>query len=122
MPGTRTIVMDEGEDGSAAAAAVTEASPRDRVDTRQPQFFKVGAAHATLAKVDISDCWGKGAQGYGHVRVTFGSTGEPRLVEVTNSQPGPSPDTDCIASRFSEATVPSFDGKPVSVRTSFWVP
>ena len=84
MPGTRTIVMDEGEDGSAAAAAVTEASPRDRVDTRQPQFFKVGAAHATLAKVDISDCWGKGAQGYGHVRVTFGSTGEPRLVEVTD--------------------------------------
>jgi hypothetical protein len=120
--GAEVIEVSQDADPEAAGSrpSLDEQTDRDVKTSRRP--FSIGAAHAKLGNVDISDCWPSATRGYGHIKVTFAPEGDAQLVEVLNPTRGaPVPNKACIAERLRSVAVPAFDGSPVAVKTSFWV-
>jgi hypothetical protein len=122
--GAEVIAVGEASAPAATAPSRSVSPSPDKGDApSSPRFFAIGAAHAKLGNVDISDCWSGTMRGYGHLKVTFDGDGDARLVEVLNPVRGaPVPDRTCVAERIRAVAMPAFDGSPVAVKTTFWVP
>jgi hypothetical protein len=95
--------------------------PRPTGAEPKPRSFDVGAARAKLAEVNLEDCRSGGVHGYGRARVTFAPTGRVEGVDVASPEHVAPSDAACIEGHYREATVPSFDGAPVSAATTFYV-
>jgi len=103
------------------AAPTSLSSPRMSIGSTVRGFDPV-AAHGALDAINPTSCWAAGAaHGYGRARVTFGTGGTVQLVQITNPVQGASPDKECIARKYTSATVPPFHGTDVTAYTTFFV-
>jgi hypothetical protein len=101
--------------GFPLLTTTSDVSPRSPNDT-----FDRNAAASALSSVDVQACKRtKGPTGEGHVVVTFGKSGSATTATVDKPPYAGTRVGDCVAKRFKKATVPAFQGEPVTVGKTF---
>jgi hypothetical protein len=84
--------------------------------------FDAPAARSALDAVDLAECRAQGApRGYGHARVTFAEGGNVTKVIVDSPAGLPAEAVSCVGQRLATASVPPFDGVPVTVGKTWLV-
>lgn len=120
-PGTTTAPKPEA---TAAAPATAAPAPTEPPKATPPppagNEFDKGAASAAMsaAASRAMACKGDGPSGTASVSVTFASSGRVTSAKVEGGPFSGTPTGGCIATAFRSATVPPFDGSPVTVRKS----
>jgi hypothetical protein len=98
-------------------------SPRDEVVETTHARFDLGASQKALHAVDVEDCADRGApRGYGHARVTFRDDGACTHVVIDAPAGLGSDAVACLGDRIGAARVAPFEGAPVTVGTTYYVP
>jgi hypothetical protein len=87
-----------------------------------PPSFDAPAARSSLDAVELDSCRAQGApHGYGHARVTFAAAGNVTKV-VVDSPAGLSTEAvSCIGSHLATASIPAYEGAPVTVGKTWLV-
>lgn len=113
-------------EATAAAPATAAPTPTEPPKTTPPppppagNEFNKGAASAAMnaAASRAMACKGDGPSGTASVSVTFAPSGRVTSARVEGGPFSGTPTGGCIATAFRSATVPPFDGSPVTVRKS----
>lgn len=88
-----------------------------------PVRFDVQGARARLNRIDLSACsTERAAQSYGHAKVTFLPDGHVAKVVVDRPSNLRSEEVRCIGELLGRTTVAPYDGGPVAVGASFYLP
>lgn len=117
--GSKTDTSSKSDDSTAAKPVDTPAAPAaggDRAFSRSAAVSALNAAASSAASCKKPD----GPTGRGQVSVTFAPSGRVTTANVGGAFAGTSVGG-CVASVFRRATVPPFDGSPVTVRKSFTI-
>ncbi len=84
--------------------------------------FDAAAARASLDAIDLDACRDAGApRGYGHARVTFADAGNVTKVVVDSPSGLSAEAVACVGQHLATATVPTYEGAPVTVGTTWLV-
>jgi hypothetical protein len=119
-PGATTAPKpDATATAPATAAPPTAEAPKAPPPPAGNEFDK-GAASAAMnaAASRASACKGDGPSGTASVSVTFAPSGRVTSAKVDGGPFSGTPTGGCIATAFRSATVPPFDGSPITVRKS----
>jgi hypothetical protein len=95
-----------------------------RVTAPEPEHvaFDSGAALAAIHAVDLAPCVARGAvPGYGHAKITFGADGRATKVVIDSPPAMPADAVACVGELLGAATVPEFDGGPMTVGSAWLV-
>jgi hypothetical protein len=95
-----------------------------RVTATEPEHvaFDSGAALAAIHAIDLAPCAARGAvRGYGHAKVTFADDGRATKVVIDAPQGMPADAVACVGELLGKATVPEFDGAPITVGSTYLV-
>jgi hypothetical protein len=118
------ITMSEPLAFTGHGPAHDKPKPRIPPSEEQPASppFDRGAAAAALGAVNLAPCRSEpGAEGTGHVTVTFSNDGSVAVAQVDQGTNLDTPRGACIARIYRKVTVPRFAGAPVRVGKSFTI-
>jgi hypothetical protein len=107
-----------------APPASVAPSPRDSAAPSDPPArVDAPGAREALAKAPVASCKDRGVPtGYGHAKVTFAPNGHATKV-VIDAPANLAPEAvACVGDKLGAATVPPFDGAPVTVGTTWYTP
>jgi len=106
------------------AATTTPPPPEPAPAAQGPDFDKAAASAAlAAAAADASGCKVEGdPSGQAHVNVTFAPSGRVTSAIVTGPPFAGTATGGCIARKMRGATVPPFDGSPVTVSRTLNIP
>jgi hypothetical protein len=121
-PGTTTAPKPDATTAPPATAAPAPPEPPKTTPPPPPagNEFDKGAASAAMsaAASRAMACKGDGPSGTASVSVTFAPSGRVTSAKVDGGPFSGTPTGGCIATAFRSATVPPFDGSPITVRKS----
>lgn len=87
-----------------------------------PPSFDAAAARNSLDAVELDSCREQGApKGYGHARVTFAAGGNVTKVVVDSPSGLSTEAVACLGAHLATASVPTFEGAPVTVGKTWLV-
>jgi len=100
---------------AALAAPLPEAPPSGGV--------ALAYARQALGSVPVADCRARGLPaGYGHALVTFDATGRAVRVRLDGGEALAREAVACVGERLGAAKVEAFEGSPITVGTSWYLP
>jgi hypothetical protein len=121
-PAAPTTPKPEATTAAPATAAPAPTEPPKATPPPPPagNEFDKGAASAAMsaAASRAMACKGDGPSGTASVSVTFAPSGRVTSAKVDGGPFSGTPTGGCIATAFRSATVPPFDGSPITVRKS----
>jgi hypothetical protein len=101
------------------------AAPPPNVTPPEPihRSFSAPSALAAIHALDLAPCTARGApRGYGHAQITFLPDGKASTVLIDAPEGVPPDAVACLGASLGAARVPAFDGAPMTVGASYFMP